>query len=335
MLKVICNQPQIGTRIVLSEEWHEKVLDFCKITTFPNEFFIDKIIKDKTSKQTYYLCKSSKNGKSSKIILTQSTINYIFGQEVTDLNTGLCFNEYLPDENSQVLVTNLRYPSEVIPGIFQIDINLVDINLKSVICIDFKINYINGAGFASVNYYSSEHRRYSWKLLLHEDISYMSDYEKMFRDTLIHKSFVLKSCDILANYLDEKGAIIHAQLLRERAVLHDNSKINDDDELNALSKIINDKSSLVDASIQLSPIKQEAIKLHWKHNRHHPEFHSSIEDMTRLDLMEMCCDWHARSSQYGTDFLNFVETRQKDRFHFPDWMYAEVIYYCKILANTI
>ena len=49
----------------------------------------------------------------------------------------------------------------------------------------------------------------------------------------------------------------------------------------------------------------------------------------------MCCDWHARSTQYNTDFLKFVEERQKDRFHFPDWMFAEIWHYCKVLANEI
>ena len=337
MLKVNGNEVKTGARIVLFEEWHEKVLNFSQFPTFPYEFFIDEIIKDKVSKQTYYLCKSNKNknGKSSKLVLTQSVVNYLFGQEVPDLNIGLSFKEYLPVENSQVLITNTRNPSEVVPGTFQTNINLVDINEKSVLCIDFEINYSNGAGFTSVNYYSCGNRRYIWKFLLHEDISYMTDYEKMFRDTLIHKSFVIKSCEILAKYLEKKGATKHAEMLRERAIFHDNSKINNDDELNALSRIINDKSSLIDASVQLSSIKQDAIKLHWKHNAHHPEFHSSIEDMTRLDIMEMCCDWHARSSQYGTNFLEFVETRQKDRFHFPDWMYEEVLHYCKILANTI
>ena len=337
MLKVNCNEVKPGARIILFEEWHEKILNFTQFSSFPYEFSIDEIVKDKINKQTYYICKSDKckNGKTFKIALTQNVINYVFAQEVPDLNIGLSFKEFLPVENSQVLITNSRNPSEVIPGIFKIEINLVELLEKSLISLDFQINYTNGNGFTSVNYYCFGNRKYVWKFLLNEDISYMTDYEKMFRDTLIHKSYVIKSCEILAQYLEKQGAKNHAEALRQRAIIHDNSKINDADELSALSRIINDKSSLVDASAQLSSIKQDAIKLHWKHNLHHPEYHSSIEDMSRLDIMEMCCDWHARSSQYHTNFLEFVETRQKDRFHFPDWMYEEVKHYCMILANKI
>ena len=337
MLKVTNTEVKPGTRIILFEEWHEKVLNFSHLSNFPYEFFIDEIIKDKNTKQTYYICKSAtgKNAKTYKIALTHNVINYLFAQEVPDLNIGLNFKEFLPMENSKVLITNTRNPSEVIPGIFKIEISLVPLLEKMLISLDFEINYINGDGFTSINYYSCGNRKYVWKFLLSEDTSYMTDYEKMFRDTVIHKSYVMKSCEILAEYLEKQGAKTHAEALRQRAIIHDNSKINNADELNALSRIINDKTSLVDASAQLSSIKQDAIKLHWKHNLHHPEYHSCVEDMSRLDVMEMCCDWHARSSQYHTNFLEFVETRQKDRFHFPDWMYEEIKHYCMILANKI
>ena len=55
--------------------------------------------------------------------------------------------------------------------------------------------------------------------------------------------------------------------------------------------------------------------------------------MSRLDVMEMCCDWHARSVQYETNFLDFVKKRQKDRFHFPIWMFEEIWHYCEILDS--
>ena len=150
---------------------------------------------------------------------------------------------------------------------------------------------------------------------MHEDISYMTDYEKMFQDTIIHKEYVMNSCEILARYLESKGALNHAKKLRERAKVHDNSKICCEDELHALSRIINDKTSLKDSSKQLSEIKQDAIRLHWKHNSHHPEHFKSPMDMSRLDVMEMCCDWHARSKQYGTNLLDFVKERQNNRFN--------------------
>ena len=163
----------------------------------------------------------------------------------------------------------------------------------------------------------------------------MTDYEKMFRDTIIHKSYVVKSCEKLAQYLEKEGAINHAKMLRERAKIHDDSKISCEDELHALSRIINDQTTMHDATKQLSPIKKDAIKLHWKHNSHHPEHFKSPEDMEKIDILEMCCDWHARSCQKGTNFMEYVQTAQKERFKFPEWMYAEILHYCEVLNSKI
>ena len=56
--------------------------------------------------------------------------------------------------------------------------------------------------------------------------------------------------------------------------------------------------------------------------------------MSKIDKMEMACDWYARAIQYKTNFLEFVEKRQEDRFHFPELIYDEIYHYCKIL-NTL
>lgn len=334
MLKLVNESIKIGARVVLPESWHEKVLSFSKCDTFPYEFIVEEIAKEKTLKEIYYICRAEKkeNGKIFRIALTEYAIKYLFSYEVPDLNVGLSFDEYLPFEDSKIMITNMKNPNEVVPAVFKVEAELIEINEKSIIYLNFIIDYINGSGFTSVRYYIGGRNRSFWKFLMHEDVSYMTDYEKMFRDTLIHKGFVTKSCEKLAKYLESEGAVEHAKMLRERAVIHDDSKISCEDELHALSRIINDKSSLMDSSKQLSPIKLDAIKLHWKHNSHHPEHYKSAIDMSKLDIMEMCCDWYARSMQYGTDFLGFVEQRQKERFHFPDWMFVEIMHYCKVLA---
>jgi hypothetical protein len=161
----------------------------------------------------------------------------------------------------------------------------------------------------------------------------MSDIEKMYQDTFMHKKYVLGSCRKLANYLKEQGMNNHAEKLMERAITHDDSKITCEDETRALSQIINDKTCLSDANKALSQIKTDAIQLHWKHNSHHPEHFSNYADMEKIDIMEMVCDWHARSVQYKTDLLEFLEVRQRDRFHFPEYMYLEIKHYCEILVR--
>ena len=291
MLK-LSNDVTEGIRLVLPENWHEKILKYGKLECFPYEFIVEDIVKDKSTKEIYYLCKSEKkeNGRSVKIALTEYTIKYLFAQEVSDLNIGLSFKEYLPMENTKVLITNVRNPSEVVPGLFTLIVESVQLKEKSLICLNFRIDFVNGSGFTSVKYYCDGAKKSTWKFLLNEDVSYMTDYEKMFRDTVMHKWFVVKSCEKLARYLEGEGATEHAEMLRERALVHDDSKMSCEDELNALSRIINDKSSLMDCTKQLSPIKQDAIRLHWKHNSHHPEHFKSVLDMTKLDIMEMCCD---------------------------------------------
>lgn len=337
MLKIDNIQIKEGMRITLPEEWHEKLLLFGKMENCPYEFVIEEEIKDKVSKEKYYVCKAEKKEKNKivRIALAEYAIKYLFSQEVPDLNFGLSFKEYLPLENTKILITNLKNPSEVVPGIFKLEPCLVEINGKSLICLNFRIDYINGSGFTSVRYYCDGSKKSTWKFLFHEDVSYMTDYEKMFRDTIIHKDYVMRSCRKLADYLEKEGAVEHAKMLMERAKVHDDSKLCCADELNALSRIINDQSTMQDASKQLSPIKQDAIKLHWKHNTHHPEYFKSKLDMSKLDIMEMCCDWYARSMQKGTDFLKYVQENQEIRLHFPDWMFAEIWHYCKVLAAEI
>ena len=45
----------------------------------------------------------------------------------------------------------------------------------------------------------------------------------------------------------------------------------------------------------------EASEHHIHNNRHHPEAHSSINDMINIDIVEMVCDWTAMAQEYGED----------------------------------
>lgn len=331
MLQLGTNRFPQGTKVILTERWHEKLCNFMK-QSIPYEYAIGCVFKH--NKETYYLLETEK-GKKTKIALSQYVVKYLFACEVPDSNVGLSFKEYLPTEGTTILITNIRNPSEVIPGIFEIDTELLPIEPEALCCLSFKINFINGIGFTDIRTFCDGSRKSTWKFLMNEDESYMTDYEKMFKDTVIHKGYVRRSAEKLARYLEKEGATQTATALLQRAYVHDNSKITNPDELRALSRIINDKSSLKDASQQLSPIKKDAIALHWKNNSHHPEHFSSILDMSKLDIMEMCCDWYARSTQYHTNFLQFVQTQQEIRFHFPDWLYPEILHYCKVLDSNI
>ena len=329
MLQVKRNNSRHKLRLKLPENWHSTILNFTSITKFPYHFSLESVEKSSNQVETYYIFKS-KNDKA--LVLTEPVVNYFFAEKVENSNKGLSFKEFLPLEDSKILILNSNNPSEVIPAKMELTPELIILNGTSMIGLTFRLNYLNGKGFSTISYYCFGSRHYTWKLILNPDQTHMTDYEKLLCDTLIHKDYVEKSCAKLVSYLEKEGAYTHAKLLKERAKIHDNSKLNCEDEIEALSKIINDKSCLTDAAEQLSPAKINAIHIHWEKNSHHPEYYKSPLDMSKIDIMEMCCDWHARAMQYNNPFLESVKTRQKERFHFPDFMFKEIWHYCKILA---
>ena len=79
--------------------------------------------------------------------------------------------------------------------------------------------------------------------------------------------------------------------------------------------------------------QQEAIKLHWKRNSHHPEHYDSPNDMSDLDLLEMACDCHARSKQYKTNLIEYIDAQQEIRFHF-DREHFESCKFCDGFVDT-
>lgn len=155
------------------------------------------------------------------------------------------------------------------------------------------------------------------------------EINNQIQDTLTHKKLVIDSGYKMCNYLFKKNKDKLAFELLNRIIVHDNSKFTHD-ELYGLASIRNRKA-LMNPDVLLSKEQQKIVEIHWKNNRHHPEYFKNIEDMTDVDIMEMCCDWHARSIQYGTDLMEFVNIRQENRFHFPEHIFKKILKYCSIL----
>ena len=44
-----------------------------------------------------------------------------------------------------------------------------------------------------------------------------------------------------------------------------------------------------------------AIAHHMRCNRHHPEHYADANDMSKVDLIEMVCDWTAMAQEFGQD----------------------------------
>ena len=150
-------------------------------------------------------------------------------------------------------------------------------------------------------------------------------------DTAIHKSIILNVGLKMVNYLEEIGEYELAEALCIRLIVHDDSKTRDD-EISALTSI-EDKGNMENPEVLISSDSLKAIEIHWKNNRHHPEHFSDYHNMEEVDIIEMVCDWYARSIQKETDFFNFVKTRQENRFHFDKEFFDKVIHYCNIIAS--
>lgn len=149
-------------------------------------------------------------------------------------------------------------------------------------------------------------------------------------DTIIHKKLVLDSCYLLSQYLYLSNNQSLALELLKRASYHDISKF-ENDELLCLSSIPANEKAFKNPNIEMTDTEAALIQLHWKHNSHHPEYYDNYKDMSDLDMLEMVCDWHARSVQFKTDFLDFVKTRQENRFHFDEDQFSYIYKYCEIL----
>lgn len=328
LLKTFLNKVEVGTTFSIRNSWRKAISNALGRDEegYPFLFSVVDTEVDPDTKRTNYICESVKGecDRKQKIIVSASVIEYSNAQEVSDINVGLYFDDYFPEENKKLLVYDRK--SDTIHPVKMIF--SVEVMPKKIAKVDFSFQDLLTFKSESIGGYL----KMSWKLLDGPE-DYMSNTEKMYKDTFVHRGYVSMVCDMFAKHLDEEGFNSDAEELRARAIVHDNSKIVNIDEFRALTSIINDKSSMKDANSKLSAYKQDSIELHWKHNRHHPEHFENVEDMTRIDRMEMVCDWYARAKQYGTDFLDFVQKRQEDRFHFPEAMFDEIFHYCKIVKR--
>lgn len=329
MIKVTVREFYAGMKFEIRNAWRKVIADVegIKEEKYPFQFQITEVTP------LGYICESVQDKKSDKIykiLVNDDILRYLFGTEVNDCNVGLYTNDYIPFENNRLIITDAKDPLDILP--VQIVLNAAktesdEDNITSV-------SFIYKSLLLDKTYTLKSHVKDSWKMITGSD-EYMTDVERMFQDTFIHKGYVLEIGNKFADYLQDNGQEKDAEILRQRVKAHDNSKILNKDEFRALTRIINDKQSLKSADNKLSIYRQDAVELHWKNNDHHPEHYQDICEMSRNARQEMAVDFCARSLQYGTDLIDFVEKRQEDRFHFPEQMYIEVLNYCKILVELM
>lgn len=157
----------------------------------------------------------------------------------------------------------------------------------------------------------------------------MREIKKHIEDTLIHKKYFNESCLKMIEYLYKVNRTDDVLELARRCVIHDNSKLTDE-EINLFLQLPEEVSG---HKRQLTEQHKKLLAVHWKNNRHHPEYHDDCNKMLEIDIIEMCVDWDARSRQFGNNVLDYAIKTAKERFSFDNEMFEKVLMYCKILSD--
>lgn len=133
----------------------------------------------------------------------------------------------------------------------------------------------------------------------------MSEDEKPLRTIMRHIRNVQDNCSLLAERLLEKEPDFARKLLAN-SLLHDNSKLRGIEwaNLNGDTKKMNGEAFKL------------AHQAHVENNPHHPEYWDGIDNMPRVYIAEMVCDWKARSDEMGTDLRIWVKEEATKRFDF-------------------
>lgn len=162
---------------------------------------------------------------------------------------------------------------------------------------------------------------------------YMEDRRSIhLKELVTHKKILIDSCYKLATYFLQNGNEELALNIMRRAFVHDISKISAD-EFHSLNAFGSYSKYSINKDISFSEEEKIFLNKHWAANKHHPEHWTNINDMEEIDLIEMVCDWHARSVEFENDLLEYIEHRQKTRFAFPEPMLEKIIFYAKKLIQ--
>ena len=150
-----------------------------------------------------------------------------------------------------------------------------------------------------------------------------------------HKKHILDSCLKVSTYLLKNGEEKLALDLMKRAFVHDVSKLTFQ-EFHALDAFDVHEKYSEDNHTKFTEEQLKFLKIHWKNNKHHPEYWDDVNDMKEIDIIEMVCDWHARSIEFNNNLIKYIANRQLVRFAFPEHIYSKILMYAEILLdNTI
>lgn len=121
---------------------------------------------------------------------------------------------------------------------------------------------------------------------------------KQLEAVLRHINNVREDCEILGLRLIEQGEAELGRMLIANGLVHDNSKLSGI-EWQCLHSEVKEKD---ERSFYL------AFQQHISTNKHHPEhWPGGIEEMPRVYVAEMVCDWRTRAYEFGTDLREWCK----------------------------
>lgn len=126
------------------------------------------------------------------------------------------------------------------------------------------------------------------------DIQKVSKEQEQLETLMRHIRKVQDACWELAKKLLKKGELTFPRRLIASSLSHDVSKFFGIEWENLINS---DNPELLKFSVHH----------HQQTNKHHPEHWDGIENMPRLALAEMVCDWYARSNEFATDLRQWVK----------------------------
>lgn len=143
-----------------------------------------------------------------------------------------------------------------------------------------------------------------------------------------HIRNVSDNCILLGEKLILSGEIDLGKQLIANGFRHDFSKFFGIEWDNLIGLDKEDKTSQFKLKM--------AIYQHNSTNLHHPEaWPQGIKAMPPLFLLELLCDWKARSEEFGTSLIEYIDNNATKRFKFDknDEVYKTLIKYLDLLCD--
>ena len=141
----------------------------------------------------------------------------------------------------------------------------------------------------------------------------MSEFNyKHLESVLRHIELVQSATQLLGKRLIESGEPEFGLSLMANGLRHDQSKL----------KGIEWDFLVVTAGEDETPEekakREELLTIAWRQhvetNEHHPEYWGSINEMPRIFVAEMVCDWYARSQEQATGLRAHIKEKAAKRF---------------------